>query len=190
MLDIVSEYLKYATENSNVIDLLVDMFRKVWIGEEIPGEWGLARIEALYKMKGKITNCTKYTGLSIGSTVAKLFCAIIINCLKHWYNAQLAISQYGFRQGAGAIDVILKDKQIQRIVTKMGKSVYTLCIDHSAEFDRCIRPWIFQSLRLRAPEGSDTTLIDLLERFYLNTSTFLRQDKMNWGFGVQAYFTG
>lgn len=174
--DIPSEFLKYAQKNADVINCIQLMFRKIWEGEEIPADWGMARIEALFKNKGKRSDPSKYRGISIGSSVAKLFCAIIVNRLTKWYNRQLLGSQYGFRSGVGTVDAILKNKSIQRLAHKTGKTVYVLYIDLSAAFDRVIRPWVFESIRIRTPEGANTKIIDLLERFYMSTSCYLRQD--------------
>ena len=186
--DIPNEFIKYAQDHEGIINCLVIIFDKIWHGEEIPEDWGLCKIEALYKNKGKISDCTKYRGLSIGSSIAKLFCSIIINRLNSWYNLQLSVSQFGFRSGVGTVDAILKNKHIQRLASKTGRTIYALYIDLSAAFDKVIRSWIFHSIRIRIPEGANTILIDLLERFYRKTKAYLRLDEntiFNTSIGVR-----
>ena len=175
--DLPAEFLKAAADGDpKILKDLEDIFSQAWEGNEVPDDWGLAKIESLYKNKGKRGDPTMYRGLSITSTVSKLYMMIIVERLTPWYNEQLDLSQNGFRQGVGTVDAILRNKNIQRLAVKTGQEVYATFIDLSAAFDTVIRSWIFQAMRVRVPTGQSTKIIDLLETFYSNTSAYLKLD--------------
>ena len=182
--DIPADFLKVAAEVPKIIEVLVEIFKKAWEGAELPADWGMAKIECLYKNKGKKTDPKMYRGLSITSTISKLYMMIIVERLSPWYNKQLDNSQNGFRKGVGTIDAILRNKTIQRLAVKTGQEVYTTFIDLSAAFDTVVRSWIFQAMRVRVPDGQSTKLIDLLETFYSSTSAYLKLDPTKTGFST------
>ena len=175
--DIPAEFLKAAADNDpNTLKALEDIFKLAWEGNEVPEDWGEAKIECLYKNKGKRGDPKMYRGLSITSTVSKLYMMILVERLSPWYNEQLDLSQNGFRKGLGTVDAILRNKNIQRLAVKTGQEVYATFIDLSAAFDTVIRSWIFQAMRVRIPEGQSSKIIDLLEIFYSKTSAYLKMD--------------
>ena len=111
--DIPPEFLKYAIENDDFVKNLQVMFQKIWKGEEIPSNWGLGKIVTIYKNKGKRNEAKNYRLLTISSAVGKIFRTLIVNRLNPWYNAQLSLSQNGFRKSYGTNDAILRNKMIQ-----------------------------------------------------------------------------
>ena len=108
--------------------------------------------------------------------MAKIMTSIIIRRLDPWYNSQLTTSQNGFRRSYGTNDAILRTKMIQQIAHKLDISVYLLFIDLSSAFDTIVRKWLFRAIRIRLPEESDTTIIDILEKFYDTTTAYTSND--------------
>ena len=47
--------------------------------------------------------------------------------------------------------------------------IYFLYVDLSAAFDHIVRSWLWKIIRLRFPDDTDTTLIDILESLYNDT---------------------
>lgn len=174
--DIPSELLKYALLNDSYLENLKVMFEKIWKGEKIPSEWGLGKIETIYKNKGSKKDAKNYRLLTIGSAVGKIFRVLIVNRLSSWYNAQLSLSQNGFRKNYGTTDAILRNKLIQSLAKKLNVKWYALFIDLSAAFDKVYREWVFRSIRVRIPDTGETKIIDLLESFYDDTSAYLSVD--------------
>ena len=171
--------LKYALGNVEYIKNLQVMFEKVWNGEEIPGSWALGKIVTIFKNKGTRKEPKNYRLLTISSAVGKIFRTIIVNRLNPWYNAQLSLSQNGFRANYGTTDAILRNKTIQSLANKLNIQIYALYIDLSAAFDKVIREWVFKSIRIRIPNSGSTKLIDLLQNFYSNTTAYLNIDPNN-----------
>ena len=92
--------------------------------------WGNYRLKTLWKGKGSTTDPSKYRGLSIGSTVCKLIINIILVRIRPWYEAQPNIES----EKTTFISVICRT---------------------SAAFDHIPKKWLFDAIRICAPEGEN-----------------------------------
>ena len=107
--DLPAEILKLAMENEEMISELESIFEIVWNENKIPEDWRKAKIECIFKNKGSKLEAQNYRGISIGSTIGKIFSSLIMQRLSPWYNDQLSLSQNGFRKGYGTNDAILRN---------------------------------------------------------------------------------
>ena len=86
--DVYSEQIKY-NESPTLISMIIMLMSLVWNLLSTPKSWLHSIINCLYKNKGDKLDPDNYRGLSITSTVSKLFIAIIIDHLKPLYEAML-----------------------------------------------------------------------------------------------------
>ena len=90
-----------------------------------------------------------------------------------FYEEQLLNTQFGFRSGVGCNDGILVIKQLQEITYRSNEKLYTCYIDLTTAFDHVNRSFLFKSIGKRLPKNHQTTNIDILERLYEQTSSYL-----------------
>jgi len=74
------------------------MANNLWTNLDLHNVWGNSRLKTLWKGKGSKSDPSKYRGLSISSTICKLFVNIILERIRPWYEAQLSEEQNGFRK--------------------------------------------------------------------------------------------
>ena len=88
---------------------------------------------------------------------------------------QLLDQQQGFRSARGTTDGIFVAKSVQQITSKIKKPTFVLFVDLSAAFDHVERSWLFKTIRSRYPEGTEQTMLKLLESLYSSTKTSLQE---------------
>ena len=175
--DVPASYVKQAMKSDKFALEMLKLYHSVWTTNEIPKDWKKSKLVALWKgaKKGSKDDPNAYRGLQIGSTLCKILVIIIINRLKTWYEDQLLDEQQGFRTGRGTADGVYIIKRVQEISSKMKKPVYALFVDLSAAFDHIIRDFMFNSILNRLPPNVNSKLIQLLQNFYIVTTTSLAE---------------
>ena len=179
--DIPSELLKYASQSDELVSEIESLLANIWETQLIPTSWGHTKLTALWKgaAKGSSKDPKAYRGLQVGSSLCKMLVIILLNRLKEWYDGQLLDQQQGFRSGRGTADGIYVTKRVQQVTDRMKTEAYVLFVDLSAAFDHVNRDWLFKSIKLRFPEGTDHHAFDLLESLYSNTTTALAETPDN-----------
>ena len=183
--DVPPEFLKAAAASPEFISCFKTLTDEVWASKKVPTSFGHGRLEALFKNKGSNKEAKNYRGLNIGSCVAKTVISIILDRLKPWYIKQLSYHQCGFRPGLGTTDATYVLKRAMQISVRKMEPLYLIFCDLSAAFDHCVRKWLFESIRMRFPDDADTTLIDILENLYENTSCDLEGNTFKTTAGVR-----
>ena len=92
----------------------------------LPQEMRDANIVTIYKNKGDRSNCNSYRGISLLSTVGKLFACVILNRLQWLASRVYPESQCGFRAGRSTIDMIFSLRQLQEQGTE-NAHVHRIC---------------------------------------------------------------
>ena len=167
--DVDPEILKKC-EHPVMLSVIHRLTSNLWSDLDLPHAWGNSKLKTLWKGKGSKSDPSKYRGLSIGSTVAKLIIDIILERLRPWYEAQLSDNQNGFRKNRGTTDGIYTMKRVQQISHRSKQPLFLLFVDLTAAFDHIPRKWLFESTRLRFNDGENLKLLDILERLYMDTS--------------------
>ena len=139
-----------------VIDRMANNLRS---NLDIPAIWGNSRIKTLWKGKLSKSDPSKYT-------VCKLIINIILERIRPWCEAQLSKEQNGFRRNRGTADGIYSMKRIHQISNRKKQPLYLLFVDLTAAFDRILRKWLFDLIRLRFPEDESVKLFDILTKLY------------------------
>ena len=87
--------------------------------------------------KGSVDNVQNYRGITLLSTLGKLFTRIINNRLNYWSDTYHIIkdNQSGFRQGISTVDNIYILQSVIDVAFNRGKNVFCASIDFSKAFD-------------------------------------------------------
>ena len=185
-LDVETELIVCAATIPEFMTLLVEYFAYIWRHQQVPNQWRLSRITALWKNKGDAYDPTKYRGLSIGSILCKVGMNIILNRLDPFYEDQIKDNQYGFRKGVGCNDAVYVVKQLQEIASVSQRELYICFIDLSAAFDHINREMLFKTIKNRLPESSTTTTVDIIQNLYDFTKSFMQGDTPNEAFRTES----
>ena len=173
-LDVEAEVIKAGSELSELLDNLEIYFKTVWTNKEVPKQWTISRITPIWKKKGNAMDPTKYRGISIGSVLCKIGINIILKRLSKFYENQLMRTQFGFRSGVGCNDGVYMIKQLQEIASKSRRKLYICFVDLTAAFDHVNRNLLFQTIRKRLSANQVCTNIEILEKLYQSTKSFMQ----------------
>ncbi len=111
-----------------------------------------ANIITLYKNKGDRSDCNNYRGISLLSTVGKVFTRVVL--YRHQVLAELVYpeAQCGFRSQRSPIDMIFSLRQLQENCREQRQPLYIAFIDLTKAFDLVSRKGLFTLLhRIRCP---------------------------------------
>ena len=185
-IDVETEMLLVAATIPEFINLLEDYYRHIWTVKQVPNQWRLSRLSALWKRKGSALDPTKYRGLSIGPILCKVGMNIVLKRLDQFYESQLKSNQYGFRRGVGCNDAVYVVKQLQEIASISQKKLFICFVDLSSAFDHINREMLFKSIKNRLPPDSSTTTIQIMENLYKLTKTYLQGEAPEDAFRTEA----
>lgn len=124
----LAEYLKYAPKN--VQKALLRLMNIIFSTATYPTSWTVNFLKAIYK-SGATTDPGNYRGLAIGSAIAKLYSAILLNRLEAFVTKEniLSICQIGFRKLFRTADHIYVLKTIVNMKLSKGEKLYAAFID-------------------------------------------------------------
>lgn len=157
------------------ITMLTKLFNKIWRKEEIPRDWEIGIIIPIYK-KGDNKECKNYRGITLLSTVLKLFEQVINTRLKEMIEPTLEDAQSGFRIGRCVQDHIFTIKQIIEKKREKRKNVYLAFIDLEKAFDKVPREKLWQIMRKRK---INEKMVKNIESIYKHNKSYVRTRNMN-----------
>ena len=119
-----------------LIPKLFALFNVVFKSSHFPRSWQEGIIVPIHK-KGSVDNVQNYRGITLLSTLGKLFTRIINNRLNYWSDTYHIINdnQSGFRQGMSTVDNIYILQSLIGVAFIRGKKVFFASIDFSKAFD-------------------------------------------------------
>ena len=123
-----------------LMNVFYTLFNKIFENAYFPKRWAEGFVIPLHK-KGSINNVDNYRGITLLSSLGKLFTRIIDNRLKSWaekYNVYIE-AQSGFRANMSTVDNIFVLNGLITHVLNQGKQLYTLCVDYTKAFDYVVR---------------------------------------------------
>ena len=172
--DILNEFLLAAPPN--MIEHLTKFFNIILDQESIPYEWRDAIVVPIHK-KGAVELPGNYRGISLLSSVYKLFTGIIQKRLNKWLidNRLLPEEQAGFHSGYSTTDhIFVLDSLIQKqLAVKRGK-LYVFFVDFSKAFDMVNRDKLYESL---GKIGAGKKFINLIKILFHKSSAKVRTSK-------------
>lgn len=101
-------------------------------GAHVPEEWKMAHISSIHK-KGDKLDCSNYRGISVTSTLSRLYGRILRDLIELEYKEQEEEEQSGFRVGRSCNDNIFCLKQL--IEKRSNQETHLMFIDLHKAYD-------------------------------------------------------
>ena len=152
--------------------LLLKLFNKAWQTNKVPDDWKTGVIVPIHK-KGDTRDCTNYRGITLLSTVSKMYENIVEKRLRAIVEEQLDEAQSGFRKGHSVQDHIFTIKQI--IEKNRTKETYTAFLDLQKAFDSVKQNIIWELLDQRSVP---TKLRDIVKSLFVGNKSYVRKNNM------------
>ena len=110
----------------------MNFFNKCLRGETIPTDWKSSYINSIYK-KGNRSECNNYRGISITSSIGKLYERILTARIEE--EAMEMEEQSGFRPGRSCVENTFTIKQLAEKMLARGMELHVGFIDLRKAFD-------------------------------------------------------
>ena len=164
----VGEQLKYA-ESEKLPRYIHEIVRGIWEDGKVPESWKISRLKPIFKNKGSQTDPSKYRGMMVSATSAKVLIQIVLSRAQEHYEASILPSQFGFRLNKSTTDAIFI---VRQIIKKFGGEIWGCFVDLTAAYDHIPREMLWKVLRLRfGPENEK--IVEIFQKVYENTSAKL-----------------
>ena len=165
--NIFPEHIKY-NDSPTLISLIITLMTLIWNIYATPKSWLHSIITCLFKNKGSKMEAGNYRGLSITSTLSKLYTSIIIDRIKPLYESLLLPTQFGFRTNKSTNDAIFV---LKNIIDNSSEELYCCFIDLKAAYDWINRDIMFRIIEFRT---GLPTLVKLLKCIYVGTTAAIK----------------
>ena len=133
--------------NSELLTYLHSLFNKILDLEYFPESWSEGLIVPLHK-KGPLDNVNNFRGITLLSTLGKLFTRILNNRLTDWADeyAVYIEAQAGFRAAMSTIDNIFVLHGIINHLINKGEKLFCAFVDFTKAFDYVVHDIIWYKL--------------------------------------------
>ncbi|XP_052820056.1 uncharacterized protein LOC128245877 [Mya arenaria] len=131
---LINEY--FIEAGDIVLGHLTDLFNLILNSGFFPDSWMESIIVPVYK-KGDEDQVTNFRGITLMSSMAKLFTSIINTRLMTWGDTheKLPDSQFGFRKGYSTVEAIFSLNFLIEHMLNNGKRLYVAMVDMKRVFD-------------------------------------------------------
>ena len=147
-----AEYMKHG--GVVVVEWLVRLFNVCYVQGVAPLDWKKACVVPLYKGKGDIQDCGSHRGISLLSTVGKIYGRILIDRVVTATTDSVGEEQSGFRQGRSCSDQTFIVRQICEKMRQKKKRVFFAFMDLEKAYDRVDRSALWQVMSLYGIGGN------------------------------------
>ena len=157
----------YITTVVEITPIMFKLFNQIFNSGIFPSSWGESIITPIYK-SGLQNDPNNYRGISVTTTLYKIFSRIINNRLYNWAeeNHKIDEAQAGFRRGYSVTDNIFTlQAMIQKYLSKRGGRFYCLFVDFKKAFDKINHAKLFECLENRGIHGK---MLRILKSMYSN----------------------
>ncbi|XP_038062349.1 uncharacterized protein LOC119732818 [Patiria miniata] len=144
---------------------LHDFLCLCWNEGAVPQDMRDAKIVTLYKNKGDRSDCNNYRGISLLSTVGKVFARVALIRLQLLAERVYPETQCGFRAARSTVDMIFTLRQLQEKCREQRRPLYLAFVDLTKAFDLVSRDGLF---KLLAKIGCPPKLLSIVTSFYNN----------------------
>ena len=149
--------------------LVIELHRLLclcWRDGSVPQDMRDANIVTLYKNKGDRSDCNNYRGISLLSTVGKLFARVALKRLQVLAERVYPDSQCGFRADRSTIDMVFSLRQLQEKCREQRQPLFVAFIDLTKAFDLVSREGLFKIL---TKIGCPPRLLSFIKSFHEDT---------------------
>ena len=169
---VLNEFFKYGI--NEMANYLCKLFNVIFQKGYFPIKWTEGFIVPLHK-KGDINQVENYRGITLLSTLGKLFSRILNTRLTEWaeqYHIYVE-SQTGFRKNTGTIDNIFVLHGVINHLLNENKKLYAAFIDYTKAFDYVVRENMWYKLLKYGIRGN---IIDIIRSMYENIKSKIKYD--------------
>ena len=139
---------------------ICNLFNFIFKAGVFPEAWTEGLLVPLHK-KGDINLPDNYRGITLLSSLGKLFTRVINNRLESWaeeYGVYIE-AQYGFRKGRGTVDCIFVLSELVNNFVNSGKKLYAFFVDFRKAFDFVVRDNLWYKLLCYGVNGNILKII-------------------------------
>ena len=168
----LNEFFKNGSDT--LLKYIHTLFNKLFEIGYFPDKWSDGFIVPIYK-KGDKNEPVNYRGITLLSTIGKLFTRILNNRLNDWaeeYHVYIE-AQAGFRKNMGTTDNIFILNSLITHVLNQNKKLYCVFVDFTKAFDFVVRDILWYKLLKLGVRGK---MLDIIKSIY---STVKSQVKHN-----------
>lgn len=170
----LNEFFKYGCEIDMVATALCTLFNKLFDSGYFPETWSEGYVVPLHK-KGDINNTNNYRGITLLSTLGKLFTKVLNDRLTIWaetYNVYIE-AQAGFRQNMGTTDNIFVLHSVIHHLLNKKKKLFVAFIDFTKAFDYVVRDILWYKLIKLGIRGK---LLNIIRSMYSIVKSRVKYD--------------
>jgi len=155
-----------------VLEYLVKLFNTIFDSGIYPEEWTRAVIVPIHK-KGPTDNPDNFRGISLLSTLGKVFTAVLNNRLSVWTedNGIIDESQAGFRKGRSTVDHIFTLYAVVEKQLLSKRKLYAAFVDFRKAYDSVNRSLLWVAIHEAGVKGK---MFDMLRNMYSKVSACVR----------------
>jgi hypothetical protein len=168
-------------KNELCANFLKSLFNVCFQTGQIPSVWGRSVITPVHKDRAsEIREPGNHRGISITSSLYKLYCCVINDRLSKWVeeNSFLADEQNGFRKHRNTVDHLLSLTNIIQTRKLKKQDTFVAYIDFSKAYDRINREFLWQKL---GKLGINGHMMRALKSIYTNVSSCVKlATKTEW----------
>ena len=145
-------------------DKLTLLFNIVLNSGYFPNKWTEVVIVPIHKKRSK-TLVDNYRGVTLLSTLGKLFTRLLNNRLSFWADTYsiLIEEQYGLRSGRSTVDSIFVLNSLLNLALSKGENIYCSFIDFRKAFDYLNRDCLWYKMLHNGIRGK---IIDMIRSMY------------------------
>ena len=124
--------------------LITTLFNLILSSASYPVSWSRAKLFMLFK-RGNRKDPNNYRGISVISSIAKLFDMVLCNRLELWFKPYR--EQAGAQRGRGCIEHIVSLRLLTDFAKKKKKKLFITFVDFSKAYDLVPRNMLFSVLK-------------------------------------------
>jgi len=166
-----AELLKSGTEKLH--ELLRQIFQRCLNGDEIPSDWKIGHISAIYR-KGKEDGYENYRGIKVLNIFSRLYGKIIRHFLEQEVSQRETEEQAGFRAGRSTIDHILCLRQLIEKKMAVNQPLHLLYVDLEKAYDSASLKNLWKALE---HYNIINSIIRAIKRLYENSFSKMKVEK-------------
>ena len=156
------------------LSFLTQLFNAMYDTQIFPSDWSKSVMVPIHK-RGSTLDPQNYRGISLLSTLSKVFSSILTKRLQDWAEdkGKLCFEQAGFRKGHSTVDhVFTLHAIITNAVYGKGRGkFYVAFIDYEKAFDSVLHPCLWNIL---ATSGVSTKFLNMLKSMHNNMQACIR----------------
>ena len=170
---LINEFFIYGKEILSTTLLI--LFNKLFGMGYFPKEWSEGFIIPLHK-KGSINDVENYRGITLLSTLGKLFSRMLNNRLSNWAEHYYILieAQAGFRHGMGTVDNIFILHGLLTHYLNHGKKLFCAFVDFTKAFDYVVRDNLWFKLVKLGLRGN---ILNIIKSMYDSVKSRVKSGK-------------